>query len=268
MREHSPSIVAAVAAAAVLVAVFSCTRLPHEAEEASPRPSPAAYERSGNAYFDAVLERAAAVGSCEVLVVGDSLVEGLHGRRNDTAVFAAGVRGAGTADWLGYAPLLLRVVKPKMIILALGVNDAPRLRPDGLPDFLRRYEEVCRLLSRDGAKLAVSTMLPVRRAKGGKGRAANRIDPAMLRRMNAGIVRTAAAGGYEVINAFAAVADGAGMLPQPLTVDGIHLTKAGYERWETVLFAGRTPSPVNPQPTPAADRLRPGGREPDGASLP
>jgi lysophospholipase L1-like esterase len=85
-------------------------------------------------------------------------------------------------------------------------------------------------------------MLPVRRGKDKKGRAANRIDPAVLRRMNAGMVRIADAAGYGVIHSFAAVADGAGMLPQPLTFDGIHLTKAGYERWEKVLFAGRTPS--------------------------
>jgi lysophospholipase L1-like esterase len=241
VRVLSPALGIVVTAAAVVFAV-SCALQRYDADEAPPAPARAAYEPSGNAFFDAVLERAAAVGSCEVLVVGDSLVEGLHGKYSDTDIFAAGVRGAGTADWLAYAPLLLRVVKPKTVILALGVNDSPRLRPDGLPDFLQRYEEVCRLLSEGGAKLAVSTMLPVRRAKSKRGRAANRIDPAMLRRMNAGIVRIADAGGYGVIHSFAAVADGAGMLPQPLTFDGIHLTKAGYTLWEKVLFAGRTPS--------------------------
>jgi lysophospholipase L1-like esterase len=241
MRGLSPAFGIIVTAAAVVFAV-SCALQRHDADEAPPAPARAAYEPSGNALFDAVLERAAAVGSCEVLVVGDSLVEGLHGNYSGKDIFAAGVRGAGTADWLVYAPLLMRVIKPKTVILALGVNDSPRLRPDKLPDFFRRYEEVCRLLSGGGAKLAVSTMLPVRRDKGKKRRAANRIDPAVLRSMNAGIVRIADAAGYGVIHSFAAVADGAGMLPQPLTFDGIHLTKAGYERWEKVLFAGRTPS--------------------------
>ncbi|MDR2604201.1 MAG: SGNH/GDSL hydrolase family protein [Desulfovibrio sp.] len=239
MRRFSQAFCIAVTAVAVAFA-FSCARQQHETEEFAP--ARAAYEPSGNVFFDAVLERAAAVGSCEVLVVGDSLVEGLHGNYSGKDIFAAGVRGAGTADWLVYAPLLLRVIKPKAVILALGVNDSPRLRPDKLPYFFRRYEEVCRLLSEGGAKLTVSTMLPVRRAKGKQGRAANRIDPAVLRRMNAGIVQIADAGGYGVIHSFAAVADGAGMLPQPLTSDGIHLTKAGYERWEKVLFAGRTSS--------------------------
>ncbi|MDR2124610.1 MAG: SGNH/GDSL hydrolase family protein [Desulfovibrio sp.] len=217
----------------------SCAVQRHDADETRQAPVRAAYELSGNAFFDAVLERAAVVGSCAVLVVGDSLVEGLHGNYSGRDIFAAGVRSAGTADWLAYAPLLLRVIKPEKVILALGVNDAPRLRPDRLPDFFRRYEEVCRLLSAGGAKLAVSTLLPVRRGKGKRGRAAARIDTAVLRRMNAGIVRIADASGYDVIHSFAAVADSAGMLPQPLTFDGIHLTKAGYERWEKVLFTGR-----------------------------
>ncbi|MDR1686067.1 MAG: SGNH/GDSL hydrolase family protein [Desulfovibrio sp.] len=241
MRGLSPVFGIVVTAAAVVFA-FSCALQRHGAEEAPPAPVRAAYEPSGNALFDAVLERAAGVGSCEVLVVGDSLVEGLHKNYSGRDIFAAGVQGAGTADWLTYAPLLLRVIKPRTVILALGVNDSPRLRPDKLPDFFRRYEELCRLLSEGGAELAVSTMLPVHRGKGKKGRAAKRIDPAVLRRMNAGIVRIADARGYGVIHSFAAVADGAGMLPQPLTFDGIHLTKAGYERWEKVLFAGRTSS--------------------------
>jgi lysophospholipase L1-like esterase len=230
---HGRIAVAAVAA----FFIFSCVQRPQDTEEKTRQPESASYELSGNARFDAVLERAAAVGDCEVLVVGDSLVEGLHDNYSDKAVFAAGVRGSGTADWTAYTPLLLRVITPKKIILALGVNDSPRLSPDKLPDFFRRYEEVCRRLSRGTPKLAVSTMLPVRPG-GGKKRAAAGIDPAVLRRMNAGIVNIARAGGYEVIDSFAAVADRSGMLPQPLTFDGIHLTRAGYERWEKILFSG------------------------------
>jgi lysophospholipase L1-like esterase len=231
-----------VVAAALAFFTFSCVQQPRETEEDAQKPETTLYESSGNAHFDAVLERAAAVGACEVLIVGDSLVEGLHRNYSDRDIFAAGVRGAGTADWIAYTPLLLRVIRPKTVILALGVNDSPRLSRDKLPDFFRRYEELCRLFSEGSSKLVVSTMLPVRRGKGKKGRAAMRIDPGMLRSMNAGIVNIAGAGGYGVIDSYGAVADRAGMLPPLLTFDGIHLTKEGYERWEKVLLAARTPS--------------------------
>jgi lysophospholipase L1-like esterase len=216
---------------------FSCSHSTLPLEVPSPAPDmPVELSGPKNERFAALLEQAERVGNCAVLVIGDSIVEGMYKKYHDADIFAAGVQGAGVNDWLPRAPLLLELLKPERIIVALGVNDS-RIRPDKLPEFFQSYAELCRILSADTPKLAVSTILPVRRGKGKRVQFGNRVNPAMIRNMNAGIKRIAAEGGYAVIDSHQKLADGSGMLPADFTFDGVHLSKSGYARWESLLFA-------------------------------
>jgi lysophospholipase L1-like esterase len=211
----------------------SCAKPPSEEFPAYP---PRALEGTKAERFDALRAQARDVRSCVVLIIGDSLVEGFYKTYHGPGIFAAGVRGAGVRDWLGQAPALLGLLKPRRVILALGVNDS-RIPVDKLPEFFRDYEELCRAASL-AAPLSLSTILPVRRGKGRATRFGDRINPGMIRRMNEGIARIAAARGYEVIDSHRAMADAYGMLPEELTFDGVHLTGEGYAKWGAVLFPG------------------------------
>ena len=215
--------------------LFACNPTPPPVETASRPAPPRQAEGSKGERFQAILERAAPIQQCNVLVIGDSIVEGLHKNYNDAEVFAAGIQSAGVNDWLNYAPELLKTIKPKAVILALGVNDS-RISPARLPEFLDNYARLCGEIRGNGATLTVSTILPVRKGKGKRTRLGNRLDVAMIRQMNAGIVKIARAEKYGVIDSHAAMADARDMLPQALTFDGVHLTRDGYAKWENVLF--------------------------------
>ncbi|MDR2800592.1 MAG: SGNH/GDSL hydrolase family protein [Desulfovibrio sp.] len=215
------------------VLFVSCAKPPSEEFPAYP---PRALEGTKAERFDILRARAREVRSCVVLLIGDSLVEGFYKTCHGPGIFAAGVQGAGVRDWLDQAPALLGLLKPQRVILALGVNDS-RIPVDKLPEFFRDYERLCGIASA-AAPLSLSTILPVRRGKGRTTRFGDRIDPGMIRRMNEGIARIAAAGGYGLIDSHRYMADGYGMLPEDLTFDGVHLTRAGYAKWEAILFPG------------------------------
>ncbi|MDR3176644.1 MAG: GDSL-type esterase/lipase family protein [Desulfovibrio sp.] len=225
------ALVGALAFFSVLFA--SCVKPPPEEFPAYP---PRALEGTKAERFDGLRAQARAVRSCAVLLIGDSLVEGFYKTYHGAGIFAAGVQGAGVRDWLGQAPALLGLLKTGRIILALGVNDS-RIPAEKLPEFFRDYEALCRIAGA-AAPLSLSTILPVRRGKGRATRFGNRINPGMIRRMNEGIARIAAAEGYELIDSHRAMADAYGMLSEDLTVDGVHLTRAGYAKWEAALFPG------------------------------
>jgi lysophospholipase L1-like esterase len=158
-----------------------------------------------------------------VIVFGDSLVEGATLPKSicGYAVVNAGVVGATVRYFEHHASELLDSSHPRLIVLAVGINDAS---PATGPQFSSRYQKTVALLSRT-APVAVATITPVRRGNG-----STLYDGELVPKFN------------DVIRAtpnVKAVID----LNKPLsaanwTTDGIHLGAEGYALWTKAMVEG------------------------------
>jgi lysophospholipase L1-like esterase len=79
----------------------------------------------------------------QVLLIGDSITEAenipeLCGLK----VFNAGIRGTRVEHWLKLAPWLVRTTEPKIVIFALGTNNAATAHPFNLPVWAKEYRGI------------------------------------------------------------------------------------------------------------------------------
>jgi len=138
-----------------------------------------------------------------VLLIGDSITQ-----QQDISslcglpVINAGIAGSKVEDWTSLAPELVRRLKPKIVIYALGVNDADRNLAFDADAWKNTYDAI----RRGGFILGV---LPVQNPD---------ISNARISAMNSRLSREP------------------GFIPpfptQGLTRDGVHLNSAGKDRWE------------------------------------
>ena len=169
----------------------------------------------------------------ELAIIGDSLVEGMSLDTDDDSIALAGVSGSTVRDWLRLAPGVLGRLRPKAVIIALGINDVSGWDED--PDeFAHRYERLCALFRDAGTKIFVSTILPVERGKIW----GDAMDASLIEFFNEAIAGIAEANGYGLIDSHEALAGPDGMMSPGLTTDGVHLSDEGYRRWKPVLLQG------------------------------
>ena len=170
---------------------------------------------------------------CDFAVIGDSLVGGMRSHADAKKIALSGIGGATTGDWLLFAPELLARLRPKSVIIALGINDVSAGTGDA--EFADSYRRLCALFRDAEAHVFVSTILPVERDKPW-GDAI--LDIGLISRFNAIIAAIAAEKGYELIDSHGALAGPDGMMPHGLTTDGVHLSEEGYQRWKRALLRG------------------------------
>jgi lysophospholipase L1-like esterase len=158
-----------------------------------------------------------------VIVLGDSIVQGASLPKwiCGQAVVNAGVVGAAVGYFERHGAELLGSSRPKLIVLAVGINDAS---PIAGRQFRSRYRKTVALLSR-AAPVAVATITPVR-----SGDASSVYDAKLVPGFNDTIKSTPNV---------KAVID----LNEPLssanwTTDGIHLGAQGYALWSKVMVEG------------------------------
>jgi hypothetical protein len=158
-----------------------------------------------------------------VIVLGDSIVQGaiLPNALCGYPVVNAGVVGAAVEYFQHHAAELLGPSHPRLIVLAVGINNAS---PKAGKQFQSNYRKTVSSLSRV-APVAVATITPVRSGKGSEG-----YDPTLVPKLNDVIKTTPNA---------TAVID----LNEPLsganwTTDGIHLGSAGNELWTRAMVDG------------------------------
>jgi lysophospholipase L1-like esterase len=158
-----------------------------------------------------------------VIVLGDSIVEGapLPKWICGHAVVNAGVVGAAVEYFERHAGELLGLSRPRLIVLAVGINDAsPRMAKQ----FRLHYQKTVAFLSR-AAPVAVATITPVR-----SGNASVAYDAKLVPSINDAIKTTPNV---------KAVID----LNKPLsgtnwTTDGIHFGPEGYALWTKAFVEG------------------------------
>ena len=128
-------------------------------------------------------------------------------------IINAGIGGATIGFFTRHAEIILRDTKPKLVVLSVGVNDAPADNP-GL--FRAAYLSTMETIK---APVAVVTITPTNNAAG-KRDAVGRLN---------GVIESI--GGASLID----VREG---LDASMTVDGIHLNGAGYRIWGRALVRG------------------------------
>jgi lysophospholipase L1-like esterase len=144
-----------------------------------------------------------------VLLIGDSITEAEHiDILCGLPVFNAGIAGTTIEDWRGLAPYLVQQLKPKIVVYALGVNNAANKRPFDIAKWSANY----RALRAPGSY--IMGVWPIEPQK----------NPAFsaerVREMNA---QLSGERGY--------------IKPPstPMTWDGVHLTWAGRSKWAETL---------------------------------
>jgi len=170
-----------------------------------------------------------------IIVLGDSIVEASTLPRElcGHAIVNAGLDGTSTTSELG--DWLLDALDGKTaaaIVIALGINDALGAARD-LPQFEANYGSLVATLSKATAHvimlgippLDASSRLPVLR----RTKATPLIDS-----YNAALPALAVRSG----TTFAALPP----LPTPHTIDGVHLSAAGYELWNEAILKGASVS--------------------------
>jgi hypothetical protein len=170
-----------------------------------------------------------------VIVIGDSIVEASTLPRSICGhpVVNAGLNGASTASdlgsWLGPA---LGDGRAAAIVVSLGVNDALTPAPQSKQKFAERYGALLGLLSKSTSRLAVLEIAPVEaRAR-------------MTAELRNEVTRTVTV--YNLVLRDVAGQHGAAFvalsaMPEPHTIDGVHLNADGYVVWDKAVMeaAGR-----------------------------
>jgi lysophospholipase L1-like esterase len=90
--------------------------------------------------------------------------------------------------------------------------------------FASQFRALIEEVRANGTELYVSTIPPI--AMEGQ----RVVDPTRILKLNQ-IIRNLAVTGAHVIDFFGGMQPVDGFLPSALTIDGIHLTPAGYSRW-------------------------------------
>lgn len=163
------------------------------------------------------------------MIIGDSVVDmadlpELCGR----TVLNAGVAGARVDAVERLTHELLTIRHPRLVIVAVGLNDAHREVRTSDAEFIAAYRVIVARARMSGAEVRVSTIPPV--GPDTLGRAAE-FDRGRIAVLNT-LIRQV---GVPVIDVNAALADNRGVESPALTDDGVHPNARGYGIWKRVM---------------------------------
>lgn len=164
-----------------------------------------------------------------VIVLGDSIVEAstLPREQCGHAVVNAGLDGASTTSDLGNWLMDVLDGKPAAaIVVALGTNDALGAARD-LPHFEANYSTLLAQLSKATARVIVLAVPPIERSSRLTDEAQTKAMR-LIESYNSVLPELAARAGAT----FAALPP----LPMPHTIDGVHLSSAGYQPWNQAVL--------------------------------
>jgi hypothetical protein len=162
-----------------------------------------------------------------VIIFGDSIVQGAALPRKvcGLPLVNAGVRGAGIGYYLRHSAQLLGSSRPKLIVLAVGINNAAAKERREV-DFQDRYEQTVASLS-SIAPVVAATVTPI---KEGYFVSSFGYDPQIVPALNRTILATPNIRAVIDLNAPLSAAN--------FTMDGVHLNPAGYALWRSNILKG------------------------------
>ena len=162
-----------------------------------------------------------------VIIFGDSIVQGaaLPSEVCGLPLVNAGVRGAGIGYFLRHSAQLLGSSRPKLIVLAVGMNNAAA-KESRQVDFENRYEQVVASLA-SKAPVVAATVTPI---KEGYFVSKYGYDPQIVPALNRTILATP--------NIKAVIDLNAPLSGANFTTDGVHLNPAGYALWRSEILKG------------------------------
>jgi lysophospholipase L1-like esterase len=162
-----------------------------------------------------------------VIIFGDSIVQGaaLPPKVCGVPLVNAGVRGAGIGYFLRHSAQLLGSSRPKLIVLAVGINNAAAKEGREV-DFQNRYEQTVASLA-SIAPVVAATVTPI---KEGHFVSSFGYDPQIVPALNRTILETP--------NIKAVIGLNAPLSGANFTTDGVHLNSAGYALWKGNILTG------------------------------
>jgi len=126
--------------------------------------------------------------------------------------------------------------RPKKVFVLIGINDIARNIPDSV--ILQNYRLIIHRIKSGSPKTKIyfQTLLPVNPSF---NRLTNHYKKDRILNVNAGLKKIIAEEHVELIDLYTAFADADNNLPAALTFDGVHINKAGYDRWVALLRRGK-----------------------------
>lgn len=165
------------------------------------------------------------------MLLGDSITYSLHISSANFPIFNAGISSATVEAWDEFAPRLFALVKPKLVIITIGINNISR--DDFTAErFQNYYLRLCTVAKENSQRVILSTILPVDQDMP----LGARFGLDKIHAVNHIIRQLAKNKGYELIDSFSYFADTNDHLPAHLTTDGVHLNAAGYEKWKNIIL--------------------------------
>jgi lysophospholipase L1-like esterase len=186
----------------------------------------------GRSYYDTrrlvILAHARQVPD-PVMILGDSVVDmadlpQLCGQ----TVLNAGISGARTDAVERLSREVLAIRHPRLVIVAVGLNDAHRDAGTSDDEFIAQYRAIVARARMAGAEVRVATIPPI--GPDGMGRASE-FDRQRISALNA-LIRTV---GVPVLDVNDALANDDGVEPAAFTDDGVHPNARGYGIWRQVM---------------------------------
>jgi lysophospholipase L1-like esterase len=186
----------------------------------------------GKSYYDTrrlVILAHARQSADPVVILGDSVVDMADmPQLCGDSVLNAGVAGARTELIEQLSRDLFAIRHPRLVIVAVGLNDAHRDAATSDRDFLAKYRAIVARARMTGAVVRVTTIPPVGPSELGR---AGEFDRKRIAALNT-LIRQA---GVPVIDINAALAGQDGIEPAALTEDGVHPNARGYGIWKNVM---------------------------------
>lgn len=110
----------------------------------------------------------------------------------------------------------------KKVFLMAGINDLRQGAP--IEQIVLNYEEIFQKFQESNTALYIQSVLPVQESRG-------EVANAHVQELNQFLQNSASEYSYTFINLYDRFSDEANQLKQDFTIDGLHLTGAGYKEW-------------------------------------
>lgn len=177
----------------------------------------------------AILRQASMIPSGGVLFIGDSIVDQAYlPTLCDVPVLNAGMSGATVADLIPIALDAIKLAKPSRVLISVGINNAlPKSKDVSVENYSQQLDLIISAALATGAKVGLMTQTAVCRDE------AFGLELSKLKAIDAAIRQMAQRRHVQIIDASIALAGPNGEMPAASTIDGVHLTAAGYFIWNS-----------------------------------